>query len=131
MTGAPLSSLKGILMAALDTVAKFVTRARVLLQDTIETYRYSDAELVAALSLAILEARKIRPDLFLQAFIDGDSLQEFTANDSTVVEIDEQYRTAFLYYMVGHAQLRDDEATTDPRAMAFLNKFTSQLLSLA
>jgi len=118
-------------MAALDTVAKYVTSARVLLQDTIETYRYSDVELVTALSIAILEARRLRPDLFLTLFIADTDLPEYTVNDSTVITIDEQYRPAFLYFMTGFAQLRDDEATTDPRAMAFMNKFTSQLMSLA
>jgi len=114
-------------VAALDTVAKYVTSARVLLQDTYAgSYRYSDAELVLALSFAILEARRIRPDLFLDRF---DALPAFTVNDSTAVVIDEQYRVAFLYYIVGHAQLRDDENTTDARASVFLNKFVAQLLT--
>lgn len=116
-------------MAALDTVAKYVTSARVLLQDTVSgSYRYSDAELVLALSFAILEARKIRPDLFLdEDFV----LPAYTTNDTTEVPIDEQYRLPFLYYIVGHAQLRDDEATQDNRAGALLQKFQMQLLALA
>lgn len=115
-------------MAALDTVAKYVTSARVLLQDTVAgSERYSDAELVLALSFAILEARKLRPDLFLdEDFV----LPSYTANDTTVVPIDEQYRVPFLYYMAGHAQLRDDEPTQDARAGALLQKFQMQLLAL-
>lgn len=115
-------------MAALETVEDYVDAARTLLQDTVETYRYSDDELVLALSLAVLEARRIRPDLFLDRF---DELPEFTDNDDTEVEIDAQYRTAFLYYIVGHAQLRDEEDSQDARAAALLNKFTSQLLTIA
>lgn len=113
---------------ALDTVADYVTRARVLLQDTVVTYRYSDTELVAGLSLAVTEARRIRPDLFLDTL---STIPFYTANDSTAVNIDHQYRVAFLYYMIGHAQLRDEEDTTDARAGQLLNKFTSTLLSLS
>lgn len=111
-------------MAALDTVAKYITSARVLLQDTVSPYRYSDTELVLALSFAILEARGIRPDLF---YDEDFVLPSYTANDGTEVPIAEPYRVAFLYYMVGHAQLRDDEPTQDNRASALLNKFVTQL----
>lgn len=111
-------------MAQLDTVAEYLTRARVLLQDQIVPYRYSDDELVEALNLAILEARRIRPDLFLSL----DALPEYSSGaTSTLVTIDQMYRSAFLYYMVGHAQLRDEEDTSDSRAAVFMNKFIAQL----
>lgn len=115
-------------MAALDTVAKYVTSARVLLQDTVVPYRYSDAELVLALSFGILEARRLRADLFIGRY---DALPSFTTNDGTTVTFDEQYRMALLYYIVGHAQLRDEEDTQDARAAVLLNKFTSQMLAIA
>lgn len=114
-------------MSALDTVAKYVTAARTLLSDTVEPYRYSDGSLVFGLSASLLEARKLRPDLFLGRL---DDVPEFTANDSSEVEFDQQYRVALLYYIVGHAQLRDDEDTQDARAATFLNKFLGQLLSI-
>lgn len=109
---------------ALDTVADYVTRARVLLEDKVAPYRYPDDDLVQALSLGVLEARRMRPDLFLGRTA---ALPSFTANNSDAVDIDPMYRTAFLYYVVGHAQLRDAEDTQDARAAVFLNKFISQL----
>lgn len=110
---------------ALDTVADYVAQARILLQDVIEPYRYSDGELVGALSMGVFEARRIRPDLFLKRF---DSLPSFNpAAMGDEVKIDPQYRVAFLYYVVGHAQLRDEEDTQDARAVGFLNKFAAQL----
>ena len=112
-------------MAALDTVQDYVNGARILLQDQVAPYRYPDDDLVAALSYAMLEARKLRPDLFLNS-----SPQNFTTNDTTAVGIDQQYRVAVLYYIVGHAQLRDDENTQDQRAAAFMSKFTSGLVAL-
>lgn len=113
---------------ALDTVSDYVKQARILLLDQVAPYRYPDEDLVQALNMGVLQARRIRPDLFLNSF---SSLPSFTSNDATAVNIDEQYRVAFLYFIVGHAQLRDEEDTQDARAGAFLTKFTSQLLTVA
>jgi hypothetical protein len=83
---------------------------------------------VLALSLAMLEARKLRPDLFIGR---SSAVPGYTVNDTTAVVMDQQYRVAVLYYVVGHAQLRDEEDTQDARAAGFLGKFTSQMLTLA
>lgn len=111
---------------ALETVEDYVREARVLLQDQVETYRYSDDELVQALNMGILTAKRLRPDLFL----DFDETPSFTDVDDTAFEMDELYRVPFVYFMVGHAQLRDEEDTQDTRAAAFLGKFTSQMLAM-
>ncbi|WP_454627779.1 hypothetical protein [Bradyrhizobium cenepequi] len=113
-------------MPMLATVADYVREARTLLQDQIPTYRYTDDELLSALNLGITTARKLRPDLFLGA----TSLPYFTAVDDTAFAMDDMYRMPFIYFMVGHAQLRDEEDTQDSRASAFLGKFTAQLISL-
>lgn len=114
---------------ALDTVQDYVDRARVLLQDQYEPYRYPDTDLVEALSEAILEARRLRPDLLTGYF--RTSLPDFsTSSMSQSVPIDPQYRVAFVYYICGQAQLRDDENDQDSRAAVFLNKFVAQLLTI-
>lgn len=114
---------------ALDTVADYLAHARVLLQDTVSDYRYSDAELVENLNMGLLEMRRLRPDLMLATF--GGSIPKYSeSSTSTAVACDVQYRSALLYYVCGQAQLRDDEATTDSRAAVFLNKFTSQMLTI-
>lgn len=113
-------------MAMLDTAADYIREARTLLQDTVATYRYSDLELLSALNLGILTARRLRPDLFLNI----TTLPYFTAVDTTAFAMDQQYRMAFLYFIVGHAQLRDEEDTQDNRASAFIGRFTAQLISL-
>lgn len=114
---------------ALDTVQDYVTRSRTLLQDKIEPYRYGDDDLVAALNEGIMEGRRIRPDLF-QAYL-GEDLPEYSvAAMTTEVDIDPQYRTAFVYYMCGNAQLQDDENSEDARASMFLQKFTAQLRTI-
>lgn len=111
----------------LDTVADYVRETRTLLQDQVAPYRYLDTELVSALNLGLLAARKLRPDLFLGV----TSVPSYSAVDGTVVVMDQQYRLPFVYFMTGHAQLRDEEDTQDSRAAAFLGKFTASLISIS
>lgn len=117
-------------MPALETVGDYINETRVLLQDLYDPYRYSDAELVSGLNIAMLEARRLRADLFLPVF-DIPYLSPGTINLTAKVAMDPMYRPAIVYYMVGRAQLRDDESTTDQRSAAFLQKFTSQLMVIA
>ena len=42
---------------ALDTVADYIHDARVLLQDEVAPYRYSDTQLVTSLNYAFMEAQ--------------------------------------------------------------------------
>lgn len=116
---------------ALDTVADYLSMARTLLQDEVDSpYRYTDTELCLNLSAAFLEVRRLRPDAVASYF--RTSLPSFSAaTPSASVPMDEQYRLALVYYIVGMAQLRDDEGTTDARATVFLNKFVSQFLTIA
>lgn len=110
---------------ALSTVADYVTQARVLLQDTEgPDYRYPDIDIVNALNFGLIRARQLRADLFLHL---DDEVPYFTSNDGSVVDIDIQYRQGLLMYIVGHAQLRDDEETVDERAAAFMNSLVGQL----
>lgn len=114
---------------ALETVADYIRDARVLLQDTVADYRYSDPELVEALNLGLLEMRRLRSDLLRSYF--RTSIPSFSSSAMTaVVPMDQQYRVALLYYICGQAQLRDDEDTQGARATAFLNKFVAQMLSI-
>jgi hypothetical protein len=114
---------------ALDTAQDYIDRARALLLDTVEPYRYSTLDLTEYLNQGILEARRLRPELFLGSL--DSSLPEFDTSDlSDDVPIDPMYRSAFVYYICGQAQMRDEENTQDTRAAAFLNKFTAQMLSI-
>jgi hypothetical protein len=114
---------------ALDTVADYVRDARVLLQDTVADYRYSDAELVENLNLGLMEIRRLRPELVRAYFRTTIPSYSSTAMSATV-PMDQQYRVSLLYYICGQAQLRDDENTQDSRATVFLNKFVAQMLTI-
>lgn len=112
----------------MNTLKEYIDASRILLQDTlVDSPRYSDAEFKLALSLAFDEAYRIRPDIFIR--IEQPDIMAFT--DSDIVPVPRGYQSAFLYYMCGHVQLRDQEDTQDSRASMFLTKFTAQLLSTA
>jgi len=117
--------------AALETVGQYLKECRVLLQDENVPYRYEDAELVEAMNIALMEARRLRADLFLPLFEVPYFTSTGTIDTTAKVTLDPMYRSSLVYYIVGRAQLRDDEATTDQRATAMLGKFTQQLLSIA
>lgn len=110
---------------ALNTVADMISQVRTLLQDTMVEFRYSDTDIVNAINQGTLEMRRVRPDLFLGRF---DALPVYTTSSTTdLIAIDDQYKMALLYYVVSIIQFRDEEETTDSRAAAFMNKFSSQL----
>jgi len=110
----------------LDTVADYVRETRTLLQDNVPPYRYTDLELLSALNMGMLQARKLRADLFLGV----TTVPTYVTVDATAVAMDQQYRTPFIYFMTGHAQLRDEEDTVDSRAAGFIGKFTAQLTTV-
>jgi hypothetical protein len=115
-------------MPALDTLGDYLTEARRLLQDEQEPYRYPDADMIEALNIGLMETRRLRADLFLPAF---DVPFLASADTNTPVAMDQMYRSALVYYIVGRMQLRDDEPTVDQRAASLLQKFTAQLLTIA
>ena len=110
-------------MPALDTVGKITDYARVFLQDIIEPYRYPTADLISALNNGLMDARRLRPDLFLYT---PTEVPSYSATSETI-DIDQQYRMALVYYIVGQAQFRDEEDVSDARAASFLAQFNQVL----
>jgi hypothetical protein len=115
-------------VTTLITVANYISAARTLLQDNVDApYRYSSADIVEGLNLALMEARRLRPDLFLV----NPTVPQYEATAETAqVAMDQQYRLPVLYYIVGHSQLRDEEDTQDNRAVLFTTQFAQKLLGL-
>lgn len=117
-------------MAALDTLGQVLTESRRLLQDEIVPYRYPDADLVDALNVAILEARRIRADLFLPQKFALPYFNVVTVDPAAKFEVEPQFRHAFVYYIVGRMEMRDDEQTQDNRAVAMLGTWKATLLGV-
>lgn len=111
--------------------ATVLASARDILQDTVAGgYRYSDESLYRALNQAFLEAKRLRPDMY---FVEG-AIQPVptvdASNVSTPVKVDDQFMQAFVVYVVGFVELRDDQYSQDGRAAAMLNQFRGTLLSV-
>jgi len=114
------------------TVSDAITEARVLLHDTDpQLFRYSTPELLSYLNNALLETRRLRPDLFrayigqpVPSYADGDDL-------SVAFPIDEMFFPQVVFYITGSAELRDDEFTVDARAATLLNQFAAKMLTVA
>jgi hypothetical protein len=116
-------------MPALETVGQYLAEARRLLQDEYApSYRYPDVDLVEALNIGLMEARRLRPDLFLPLFEVPFVDTAGTIDKQVSITLDPMYRSSLVYYVVGRAQLRDDEPTVDARAGSLLQKFLQQML---
>ena len=111
-------------MAGFNAVTDYVSYARVLLQDQVLPYRYPDPDLVSALNQAVTESARLRPDLWLGVA----TLPQYSANDNEAVAVPTIYQMAFVWYMVGITQLRDEEYTQDSRASLFLQEFTKMFV---
>lgn len=112
------------------TIDDAIAEARRMLADSNGTigYRYDDATLVAALNSALLEARRLRPDLFRAYY--GQGLPQFTTASlasSTALPINEMYMPPIASFMAGWVELTDDEFTVDGRAATLLQRFAAQL----
>ena len=110
----------------LDTVQDYLSDARTLLQDTVQPYRYDDPSLLVAFNTTLLEARRLRADLFVYSH-GTEKMPAFTANNATEVDIEYPFRLAFVFGMVAHALMRDQEDISDARATGFMTAFNSML----
>jgi hypothetical protein len=115
----------------LNTVADYITDARTLLQDKIPPYRYDDPSLLVAMNVTMLEARRLRADLFVFNLAVKGQVQAFTEVDETYVDIEPQFRLAVLHGLCGHALERDQEDVQDVRATTFLGLFNAGLIGRA
>jgi hypothetical protein len=112
----------------LQTVVDYVNDARTLLMDVIPPYRYDDPSLLIALNITLLEARRLRADLFVFNLPVKGQVQAFTAVDDTYVDMEPQFRLSILHGLCGHALERDQEDVQDVRATTFLGMFNAGLI---
>lgn len=118
---------------ALETITDYINDARVLLQDVIAPFRYDDPSLLTAMNVALLEGRRLRPDLFVyHRMPDGQrGVQSFSSNTGEKVFMEEQFRLAFLHGLCGHALERDQEDIQDERARLFFGVFNTILIGVS
>lgn len=133
------------------TWGDLLTEARVIIQDTVSPFRYSDAVLRSKLNRGLQELARLRPDAFWDLFDRDDVIVPEVAlvdpdppddpsnpqpvEQTTVLVTDPfplpmQFYTALVYWVVGSAELVDDEFTNDGRAMTLLAQFKSMVVAL-
>lgn len=104
-------------------VSDAITEARQMLQD-VAGVRYADAALIGFINDAVLDARSIRPDLFVGTYLTAPT-QITVVGD--VIPLPDQFFTSLVYYISGRAELRDDEFAVDGRAMTFIPLLSRKL----
>ena len=117
--------------STLDTITDYINDCRTLLLDSTLPFRYSDDSLVTAMNVTLLEARRIRADLFVyNKLVTGQKVPYFIGNDGTKLVMEEQFRLAILHGMMAHALMRDQEDIQDERAGAYMKMFNDMLLGV-
>lgn len=118
------------------TLAGLILEARGILSDTqgAPTTRYSDADLIAAFNDAMQQARAKRPDLFLDIGL-RNAIPQYATSDLTSTPLapfplDGSVYPAFLFYVCGRSELREDTFSDDARAVTLMNKFVAQILKV-
>ncbi len=114
------------------TLDNLVDEARLLLKDRRVPYRFTQADVLAAVNSGFREVKRIRPDIFLNP-AGNISLPDFVEADlglgtPTPFPIDEMFFMPVVFYTVGKLQLGDDEFTLDNRAMTLLATFRQLLV---
>lgn len=122
------------------TYQDVVTEARVLLQDTdSDSYRTSDATLLAIYNRALQALARVRPDACYDLY-SGNSLNvpelvEDSPDADQVAWTDDfglemQFFNPLVSYVVGVAEIIDDEYTEDSRAALMLSSFKNEVIGL-
>lgn len=112
----------------LMTVEGLIKGVRTLLLDKIQPYRYDDISLIAALNLALLEIRRVRPDILICRY--GIDIPQYEAVSGEDIPIEPQFRLAVELGTAGHALMRDQEDVQDERSATFLNNMYNMLVGV-
>lgn len=115
----------------MTTFQQILDDARVVLNDQLDPSgsndpRYTEAQLMLYARQALVEARRIRPDLFLSN-LTGD-FPAYAATDN--VPVPEAYVVPLIDYVISRAEMRDDEFAVDGRAATLFQKFKSGLMGV-
>ena len=114
---------------SLHSVQDMVDATRALLLDKTPPYRYDDTALTLALNIALLEMKRLRPDMFAHKY--RQSPTQYAAPSGEEICVEEQFRPSLLFGIAAYVLLRDEEDVQDARANTFLARFESMLTGIA
>lgn len=107
------------------TAQAVIDRVREDLQDE-SGVRYTDPQILSRTVDAIVHARSVRPDLFVDSY--ATPLPDTLAPAATL-PLPDQLFSSLCWYVAGACELRDDEFAVDGRAMTLLQLFSKKLVS--
>lgn len=108
------------------TIGDVITEARSYIQDTVEEYRFTDADMVTYLNDALVEVKRLRPDFYIGSY-DSDVTVYTTSDFGTTFPINEQAYTPCAYFVAASASMRDDEHEVDARTASLMQMFSIKL----
>ena len=109
------------------TVETIEKKARRLLQDTVEEYRWTSEEIRDALAEAVRTLNAVRPET---RYVDGvltDGV-ELPASDDEKIDIHDRYEEALAYYVASCCYADD---CTDPVSKTLADDFRNKFMSMA
>ena len=124
------------------TYQELIGEARDLLQDSVLPVRFTDQFLADQLNRGLQDIGRIRPDAYYNLFNRNalnvpEVLISGTPDPATTeviwtddVQIELQFYTPLVVYVVGSAELTDDEYTLDNRAGLLLTQFHSSIIAI-
>lgn len=120
-------------MATTRYVSELLDRVRQVLQDQdAGGYRYPTSDLIGYLNDFVLEARRLRPDLFVGSYHDDlPVVSSDSSTDYAQVKFPLPVMSCFVpavHYVAGRAEVRDDEYAANGRAASFLKAATQMLM---
>ena len=107
------------------TFQSVIDEARVFLKDSDKT-RYTDAILLNYANDVVRECKRIRPDFFLGSY--SSVLSTFALGDTVPIPI--EYHQYLKDFIVGRAELVDDEYANETRGVALLVRFKNGMTSV-
>ena len=122
------------------TYQNLITEARELLQDTdTDVQRYTDSTLLNILNRGLHDLGVKRPDAFYNLF-SSNSLNVFEIVESGAtppqvdwtdnVGLEMQFYSPLVGYVVGVAEITDDEYSVDGRAALLITQFRNNLIGI-
>lgn len=123
------------------TYANLISEVRAFVQDSEEPFRNEDSFFINILNRGLQEIGRLRPDAFYELF-DGNSLHvpevivgttdatydEYSTTENFQLEM--QFYNPLFSFIVGMAEVQDDEFTDEGRASMLLIQFRNTVVGL-
>lgn len=108
------------------TIHGIEAKARRILQDTVEEYRWSSEEMRDALQEGVITLNAIRPET---RYVNGELVDavELPTSDTAEIPIKNRYEEALVFYVVYKCYLVDNTDTVNAQlAEMYLGKFNTK-----